>query len=89
MHDDQLLHHILHTVETTFHFHKKETKPTISFLPPLEAAEFHKAGTLTFREQFFITIICSEKNLASTPNINKKLKLQQKRILLQIHPPNI
>lgn len=36
-----------------------------------------------------MTIIYSEKNLASTPNINKKLKLQQKRILLQIHPPNI
>jgi hypothetical protein len=73
-----------YTVETIFHFHKKETKPTFSFFPPLAAAEFHKAGNLVFRVQYFITIIYSEKNLASTPNINKKLKLQQKRILLQI-----
>jgi hypothetical protein len=71
-------------VETTFHFQKKETKPTLSFFPPIVAAEFHKARNLIFRVQYFITIIYSEKNLASTPNINKKVKLQQKRILLQI-----
>ncbi len=84
VYDHQLLHHILHTVETTFHFQKKETKPTLSFFPPIVAAEFHKARNLIFRVQYFITIIYSEKNLASTPNINKKVKLQQKRILLQI-----